>query len=192
MLEAGVKMEDYVFSNTKSWADFVVNDLGCNDLKLQILKLKGADILATKRKSYWELSDGYPNKILPDAWDITSGKFCEMANNFSGVDVFIFLDYDGTVEGYFELIKRLKADKLQFYAYKTNSNRCKHIHLFYPKLRGCSLNKCREIKELIIEEYNCEGLKASSNHNLPICYPAPKGKEPIHWKTNEPIKLIKI
>jgi len=183
--------EEYFFKNTKLWCDFLVNDLGCNDLKLQILhKKEDGDVIASKRISYFELLEKNFDEPC-GVWNCSMIEFFEKANNFSGVDIMVALDFDdGTEEEYLQLIKKLKNDRLKFFAYSTKEGRCRHIHLFIREWRYMNYNQKIDYKEKIIDHYGCDKLKASHIHNLPICYPTPEGKEPIHWKTQKRIYLI--
>lgn len=181
--------EQYFFKNTKLWADYVVNVLGCNDLKLQFMYIKNGNVISSQRISYWVLIHKDFNEPS-GIWNLTVEQFWSKVNNFSGVDILVPLDFDDDdYNKYIILIKQLVRDGLIFVAYAAGE-RCKHIHLFFPELRDYSFSNRREFKHYIIEKYSCDGLKASDGQNLPICYPSPKGKEINHWKTGKPIKVV--
>lgn len=181
--------KEYVFSNTKEWADCIVNNFGCNDLQLQCIYMNGDDVIASKRISYWHIAQ-LPYDEPSGVWNFTIGELVSKANNCSGIDILIPLDFDnGTYEEYLGLIKTLDFEGFKFIAYAAN-NRCRHIHIFYPKLRMFSPNVRKSFKQFLIQKYGCDKLKASDLQNIPICYPSPPGKEPLHWKTQLPIKVV--
>jgi len=182
--------DDYRFNNTKLWAEFVVNDLGCSDLKLQYMYLnQESSVISTPRVSYWELAHKDWNESV-GFWNLTVDQFWLKANNCSGLDILVPLDFDdGSFNEYLSLTEKLKVDGFNFIAYAAGE-RCRHIHLFFPKLRFYSFSKRKEFKHYIIEKYSCDGLKASDSQNIPICFPALEGQEPIHWKTKLPIQVV--
>ena len=182
--------EDYNFTNTKAWADYIVNNFGCNDLKLQYMYLNAnGDVIATPRASYWMLVHKGWNEPV-GFWNLTVKQFFSKANNCSGIDILVPLDFDeGSLQEYLELIARLEEEGYSFIAYAAG-NRCRHIHLFFPKLRVYSLSRRKEFKHYVIKKCFCDAVKASDSQNIPVCYPSPEGFEIKHWKTGQAIKVV--
>jgi len=184
------KMEEFCFRNTRLWAEYVVNNLGCNNLSMQYMYLnKKEDVISSTRISYWSLA----HKNFDDhsgIWNLSVEDLYPKLNNCSGVDIISALDFDeGTYGEYLDLINQIDNDGLKFIAYSAGK-RCRHIHIFFPKLRHYSVSRRKEFKLYLINKYGCDCLKASDSSNIPICYPALEGCEPLHWKTQMPIKVV--
>lgn len=83
---------------------------------------------------------------------------------------------------YDELIKRVEAKGLKYWAYQTPSGRARHIHCIFPKLVSFSKNKRERFRELLIKQFGCDTAFKIDSHMVPI-------ENCPHWKTGE-MKLL--
>lgn len=90
----------------------------------------------------------------------------------------IIFDLDDKTKDYDELIERLRKDKIKFYAFKTKSNRARHIHTYWNGLSTLNKEDRRKIREYLLEKYGCDLQLSIDNHMIALEY-CP------HWKSNE-------
>lgn len=183
-----MNLEEYSFNSTQAWCDFLVNALGCNELALQYsyLNSKGIQIF-TKKIGYFELMAFEPNEKI-GLWNLTRERFFEQANNFSGCDILLTLDFDDANPiKYFWLIETLNYLDLNIWAFATPENRCQHISLFIPQLRSLSKTERNSVRSKIIKIVGCDPQMASEDAWRQITYPTSPGNEVKHRKTGQPI-----
>ncbi|KKL26015.1 hypothetical protein LCGC14_2399540, partial [marine sediment metagenome] len=93
----------------------------------------------------------------------------------------IILDQDKG--DYKVLIERLKADGLKFYAYSTEDDRARHIHLFFKGLAQLNKLEREKVREFFINRYGCDSAYKIDKKIIPL-------ENVEHWKTGKVKKLI--
>ena len=95
------------------------------------------------------------------------------------------MDFDNynLFKGFKSAINKLILNKRKFYAYQTEEERCKHIHIFLEKILFFTKTERENYREKFIEYYGGDTALKSDNHMIPI-------ENVNHWKTGKIKKVI--
>lgn len=155
--------------NKKAWLDKLYYDIGrqLTDFRVCTTFLKDGDYRFTKWIHYLEAQS---NKEMI--------KECNQREQLKNE---IILDLDKG--DYKQLIQRLREDKLKFYAYSTEDNRARHVHLYFRNLDYWKKRDRIRFREAFISKYQGDISFKGDAHMIPIEYCN-------HWKTRKIKKLV--
>ncbi len=96
----------------------------------------------------------------------------------------VVLEYDGSWDGYLQLIRQLKKDDIEFLAYATDGKRAKHIHTIWDaRMAHMSIKTRESFRQKLIARYGCDPALAVDRHMIAL-------ENCPHWKTGEAKELI--